>query len=279
MVWQPLETKDVKPYTRADKKAGLIPRGKKVGELPQDFYVRQSDIMMALDPVMRVDLSGLNQFYRRWGLGFPIPPNVEIVLDDIMDDPWTRSVKINRKGDNLVLLLDPRAGRQTAIGFVEGALWHYLPLHEKKGLEFSTFVDHFEKRHSDFKSMKDDPRTLSIDQIKNTLRIQIPMRDGKVAGPVVLAVMGAVERALPKRSNARFQDRSFYESVLKARDCRNDKLSYLACAKRIWPERDNPETDNTDDVEYPVHLDKGKDGVRNLLRTFEGLARTFNIPL
>src|SRR5262249_51698303 len=94
MVWRQLDTRDIQPYTSADEKAGRIPKGKKVGELPLEFYARQGDLMMALDRVMRSDLPGLERFYRRWGLRFPIPPNVGIVLDEIMDDPWTRSVKI-----------------------------------------------------------------------------------------------------------------------------------------------------------------------------------------
>ena len=73
-------------------------------------------------------LPELENFSLTWGLRFPIPPCVELILDEVMVNPWPRPVKISDKTPGvLTLTLYLPIGREILLAFVGGALWHYLP--------------------------------------------------------------------------------------------------------------------------------------------------------
>ena len=89
----------------------------RTGELPSEFYVHEQELMMVLQEVEanrffssgavednpiknlssqeRLDgLPELVDFSGQWGLRFPIPPSVELPLEEVMTAAYTRPLQI-----------------------------------------------------------------------------------------------------------------------------------------------------------------------------------------
>ena len=255
-----------------------IPPANSIGKLPSEFYQREQELMMviqeaethrffsvgaAADSLIKRLSSGERQdglpelvdFRQKWGLRFPIPPSVELPLEEVMENPWTQPLEIlEQRPESVTLHIYPEAGREILLSFIGGALWHHLRKLRNPGQKGRSLVSHKP-------GARDTREILKIEELPDKcLRFTLQLHNGKLLAHKH-DVLQEVQKHL-SRSAASFRTREDYEAVFQIVDLRKQGFSRPEIVKRMWP-----------------GLAKDTLSVRNLERSFQALAKTFHIPL
>jgi hypothetical protein len=197
--------------------------------------------------------AALKQFTETWGLKFPVPPNVQIPLEELLIADWCRPVRIvdSTPGRALRLSLFPDVGSEILFAFVKGGLKHGGNPKRTKGNKMLYRTVSRKRNPNPLVEIAPDP---SSGRLIVTLGLPADIQN----------VLKSLRPHLP-RSIASWRNREHYEKVFMIQDA----------LRRREPRKRRRE------VALRVLGIRGPEGaitVRDLEKTFKNLAHKFQLP-